>query len=209
MIAFSFTGLRDADMLLRLNGQLSSWGVTHICYVDEREYDLWCSLYPNLTTRMRAKHDGNPFGGEGFRKKLYCMRDMANDIKDGDTWINIDSDVMFKNKSILLNFKCDKNQIKGSGDLNKTIFDGISFHHISGAVQSLGYNLFNKIINMSTDEVEHYISKINNTGYCPGDDVMISYLAQDVFKGEFINYRGKLNIDASKVYNNNNADIIW
>ena len=206
---FTFTCMRDLSLVTQLNEQLSTFNdVQHFMYIDEREFDIFPKQF-NAIIRKRAAHDGNPFGGEGFRKKLYCIKDMKNDIQPGDTWMNIDSDVKFKNESIFQLFKCNPMEVKASADTNILNINGVVFNHMSGALQCLGSDLFHKMTELDMNFVNKKIQEVDQWGQCPGDDVMIGYFSQGVFGGNFTNYRTRLNIDASKMYETSTADIIW
>lgn len=206
---FTFTGMRDLNLVTQLNNQLSSFDdVEHFMYVDEREFNIFPKHF-KATIRKREPHDGNPFGGEGFRKKLFCIKDMKNDVHHGDTWLNIDSDVKFKNQQVFNLFKCAPNEVKASADTNILNINEIIFNHMSGAVQCLGSDLFKKMTDLDINYVNKKIQEVDQWGLCPGDDVMIGYFSQGVFGGNFTNYRNKLHIDASKQYETSTADIIW
>lgn len=206
---FTFTCMRDLSLVRQLNKQITTFEfVEHFMYVDEREFNIFPKDF-NAIIRKRQPHDGNPFGGEGFRKKLYCMKDMKNDIQNDDTWMNIDSDVKFKNEEVFKLFKCKRNEIKASADPNILNINGVIFNHMSGALQCLGSDLFNKIVDLDMNCVNKKIQEVDQWGQCPGDDVMIGYFSQGVFGGNFTNYRSKLNIDASKMYETSTADIVW
>jgi len=206
---FTFTCMRDLSLVRQLNKQITTFkDVDHFMYVDQREFDTFPKDF-NAIIRKREPHDGNPFGGEGFRKKFYCMKDMKNDVENNDTWMNIDSDVKFKNEDIFKLFKCNTNEVKASADTNILNINGIIFNHMSGALQCLGGELFHKLINLDMKFINEKIQEVDQWGQCPGDDVMIGYFSQGVFGGNFTNYRTKLNIDASRMYETSTADIIW
>jgi len=206
---FTFTCMRDLSLVRQLNNQITSFkNVHHFLYVDEREYDMFPKDF-NAVVRKRVAHDGNPFGGEGFRKKLYCIKDMKTDVEYGDTWMNIDSDVKFKNEDVFKLFKCNPNEIKASANIDSLNINGVVFNHMSGALQCLGSDLFNKMTDLDMNYVNKKIQEVDKWGQCPGDDVMIGYFSQGIFGGTFTNYRSTLHIDASRMYETSTADIIW
>jgi len=206
---FTFTCMRDLSLVRQLNNQITKFeNVEHFMYIDQREFDIFPKDF-KATIRKREPHDGNPFGGEGFRKKFYCMKDMKNDVQYDDTWMNVDSDVKFKNEEVFKLFKCNSNEVKASANIDSLNINGIIFNHMSGALQCLGGELFHKLINLDMKFINEKIKEVDEWGQCPGDDVMIGYFSQGVFGGNFTNYRTKLNIDASRMYETSTADIIW
>jgi len=134
---------------------------------------------------------------------------MKNDVQYDDTWMNVDSDVKFKNEEVFKLFKCNSNEVKASASIDSLNINGIIFNHMSGALQCLGGELFHKLINLDMKFINEKIQEVDQWGQCPGDDVMIGYFSQGVFGGNFTNYRTKLNIDASRMYETSTADIIW
>ena len=78
--AFSFTCLRDVDLVKRIHEQLTSVGIEHIMYVDESEV----SRFPFPCVSRGSHPNGtNGFGRSGFYAKLECIKDMIRRTKRG------------------------------------------------------------------------------------------------------------------------------
>lgn len=174
--AFSFTCLRDVEIVKRIHEQLTSVGIEHIMYVDESEV----SRFP-LPCVSRGSHPNgtNGFGRSGFYAKLVCIKDMVSRTSYGDTILDCDSDVTFDSPNFAFDMKCSENEFKGwNGGADKLatytdIAGDEPFFYTSGPCKSYSRALAEKLVN---SDMEGAINKLMQSGFTPSEDCTLGFL---------------------------------
>lgn len=175
--AFSFTCLRDIELVKRIHEQLTSVGIEHIMYVDESEV----SRFPFPCVSRGSHPNGtNGFGRSGFYAKLVCIKDMVSRISDGDTILDCDSDVTFDSPEMALDMKCSENEFKGWNGGSYSVFSAYTniagdeaFFYTSGPCKSYSRSLAEKLIN---SDIESAIQKLMRNGFTPSEDCTLGFL---------------------------------
>ena len=174
--AFSFTCLRDVELVKRIHEQLTSVGIEHIMYVDESEV----SRFPFPCVSRGSHPNGtNGFGRSGFYAKLECIKDMVRRTTSGDTILDCDSDVVFKSPEIALEMACSETEFKGwtgCPDRYCTYTDTVEdeqFFYTSGPCKSYSRALAEKIIH---SDVGGAMEKLMRNNFCPSEDCTTGFL---------------------------------
>jgi len=212
MLAISWTCVRDRDSVLRLNKELLGFGITHLMFVEETEVEMFGN---GCLSRGRNHNASNGFGGDGTRGKLNMYKIAFNYLKEGETLLDLDSDVSIKSNALINCLKSDSNIMKGFyyeetphiiGNYIH-IIDNKKFAYFTGCCKSYSYDLFKKIC--ESDKIEYYINLISSNGYTPSEDCFFSYICQAEFNCKIENLEEKFKHGKqTKNYNSNIFDII-
>lgn len=212
MLAISWTCFRDKESVLRLNNELKNFGIRHIMYVEENEVQYFDGL---AVSRGRNNNATNGFGGDGTRGKLNMYKLALEHLQEGETLLDLDSDVSIKSLSLIKDLECVNNTMKGfyyeetPGIIGNYInfVDGKVFAYFTGCCKSYSYDLFKNICN--SDKIEYYIDLLMKNNYTPSEDCFFSCISQIEFNCNIENLEEKYKHGKqSKNYNNNNFDII-
>ena len=174
--AFSFTCLRDVELVKRIHEQLTSVGIEHIMYVDESEV----SRFPFPCVSRGSHPNGtNGFGRSGFYAKLECIKDMVRRTTSGDTILDCDSDITFDSPEYAFDMVCSESEFKGWNGHDYTfskytdVADDEPFFYTSGPCKSYSRTLAETIIN---SDIEGAIQKLIQTGFTPSEDCTTGFL---------------------------------
>lgn len=179
--AFSFTCLRDIELVKRLHEQLEANGVEHTMYVDEIEVGEFSKILP-CKSRGRHPNSTNGFGEAGFYAKLECIKDMVQSTKTGYTILDCDSDVVFENKKIILDMICQPNEFKGWCEgCNNSEYEN-QFNYNSGACKSYSYELGKIISELTRVDLIKKVRYLMDIGQTPSKDAMTFYLLKELGK---------------------------
>lgn len=211
MIAYSYTCLRDIDLVLALHRQFNEAGITHYMFVEEREFEEFRNKYPGMVYHVVKRRNGgdNGMGRDGARAKRDVMHQVMK-LTTGGTILECDSDVRFLTDCIKY-FECEPLQYKAfagnmSDRYNETFTHktDVEWPYFTGCIKAYGYELGKKFLSSPTEEyIEHLISH----NITPSEDAFLSYGFNK--HGKFTNMKQFLKLGVQmKDYNSNQHDIM-
>lgn len=106
---------RDFSRAASLNERLIKWDVTHHLFVEKRDFELFSSLEDSgIKTMVHIKPDGGEggLGRSGTMARFPCYKVIQSFIKEGDTYVQLDSDVIIDSE-IIPELACSPNEVKG------------------------------------------------------------------------------------------------
>jgi hypothetical protein len=169
------TCARDHALACRLHAQLERLGLDHFLVVEVRDRPAFQGVVAD--DRLLTKPDGgdNGFGRTGSLVKWACHQAMRAFVGDGDTFVNVDSDVLFQTEALAIAMACEADEIKGFGGDPRT-FEGTAFLHISGMCFAAHSSVFHRAWSISRGELESVCLRMDTAGICPSEDVTASWL---------------------------------
>lgn len=207
MLAVSWTCVRDIESVLRLNKQLKRFGVRHLMFVEEYEVDEFGN---GCISRGLNDNASNGFGGDGSRGKLNMYKLALSYLKEGETLLDLDSDVSIKSKQLIKSLNCGFNTMKGFCDMGEIPLYKINdkqFYYFTGCCKSYSYDLIKNVC--ECDKVEDYIDLIAKNKFTPSEDCFFSYLCQAEFNCNIENLHDKYKHGKqTKQYKSKQYDII-
>lgn len=217
-IVVSYTCLRDLELLKRLNHYLTSKGIEHWAFFEQREMLQAEWEYEGIKFE-RDNGGDNGMGRDGANAKVKMLK-KAYEIAESlnmlpCTFIDCDSDVQFNNDKVINDLVCADNEFKGfSGfDLNNLkpeppthkVF-GDKWYYATGCLKSFHSTLLKKLID---SDWANYMPDLINHNITPSEDAFLSYAFQVPLQGKFINMKEKYTIATQcKDYDNNLYDIM-
>lgn len=178
-----------------LNQQLINNGVTHHIFVENSDIDLFKLLEERGHTFIHVKPDGGEggLGRSGTMARFPCYKKMQEIIVEGDTYAQLDSDVIFMDARIIPDLECSADEVKGFYHPSFPVHlerpasakqTEIRFCHLSGMTICAGWRVFNNSIPKDEAAMLSIIDMMLDEGFTPSEDVMLSYLLQrgDDFK---------------------------
>lgn len=193
------TCLRDISYLNQLNKQLISHNIEHYIFVEEKELEYFKHL---LNVHIKLDNGDNGGGRDGTMVRWDIYQQMINILQEGDTCIQMDSDVYFGTEKMFNDLHCKENEIKGFFtweyllDVNKD-----KFHHMSGMLIAASKNVFTQATKSTRQEMYNLCTYVLDNGVCPSEDVMLSYLLQIRGGGTIVNFSDKFSRHMGKDYN--------
>lgn len=202
MIAYSWTCLRDFDLVHELHKQFFGTNIRHYYFVEEREYDEFCGLlyYGHENVIKRRNGGDNGFGKDGALAKRDCIEQVLKLAQPGETLLECDSDVRFITDCIRM-FECKPNRYKGfTYDGQKT-----NWPYFTGCIKSYDYSLGRKLIDSNPWDT---ISELIGQGITPSEDAFLSYSFHKL-GGKFVDMSEVLKLGVQmKQYDSNQHDIM-
>ena len=189
MLAVSFTCVRDKESVLRLNKELFKFKVRHLMVVEENEVD---EFGHGCISRGLNDNATNGFGGDGSRAKLKMYKAALEYLNEGETLLDLDSDVSIRSKHLIKSLECDSNTMKGFCDMGGVPLYKIAdreFYYFTGCCKSYSYDLIKNVC--ESDKIEYYIDLIARNKFTPSEDCFFSYLCQAEFNCGIENLQGK------------------
>lgn len=180
---------KDFERASYLNESLIKNDVTHHIFVEKQDFILFMSLErQRAKTKVHIKPDGGEggLGRAGTMARFPCYKIMQSFIKEGDTYVQLDSDVRI-DSYLIPELACAPNEIKGfynpahpvhlerPDNVPKT---SIRFSHMSGMSICAGSKVFHKAIPEDKESMLAIIQFMMDEGFVPSEDVMLSYLLQ-------------------------------
>jgi hypothetical protein len=179
---------KDFERVANLNKILIQWDVTHHIFVEQKDMLLFKGLEARGKTLIHVKPDGGEggLGRAGTMARFPCYKVMQSFIKDGDTYVQLDSDVILE-PEIVPELACRPNEIKGFFNPDRPVHlerdtsippTNVRFCHMSGMSICAGSTVFQKSIPKDESEMLSIIDFMLAEGFTPSEDVMLSYLLQ-------------------------------
>lgn len=210
MIAYSYTCLRDWELVMELHIQFLKANIPHYMFVEEREYDEFMKGFNNSTYVIKRRNGGdNGMGRDGARAKRDVMHQVMK-LTTGGTILECDSDVRFLTYCIKY-FECEPLQYKAfagnmSDHYNETFTHktDVEWPYFTGCIKAYGYELGKKFLSSPTEEyIEHLISH----NITPSEDAFLSYGFNK--HGKFTNMKQFLKLGVQmKDYRSTSHDIM-
>lgn len=171
-----------------LNGRLSKNGVTHHIFVEQADVEMFKPLEKNVNTYIHVKPDGGEggLGRAGTMARFPCYLKMQEFIKEGDCYLQLDSDVIIE-EDIIPQLACSADEVKGFFNTAYPVHlerdasippTSVRFNHCSGMTIGAGWRLFINSIPKDTESMLAVIDFMLSEGFCPSEDVVLSYLLQ-------------------------------
>jgi hypothetical protein len=164
-------------------------GVTHHLFVEQSDVEQFTQLVKE-NTLVHVKPDGGEggLGKMGTMARFPCYKIMQKYLLEGDTYIQLDSDVILVDDEIIIEgLKCGEDEVKGFyytrypthllRDKSIPPTD-VRFFAMSGMTICAGWKLFNKSIPDNEQDMVVIIDFLLKEGYTPSEDVVLSYLLQ-------------------------------
>lgn len=179
----------DLEKLLKLNSFLEDKKIEHHIFVEPKDIE-----YFNHVKYCHEKPIGgdNGMGRAGAMVRWVIYQEMFNHLKEGDTYVQMDSDIDYMEDGLLKDLECKPNEMKAFFNFMYPFYHkGFKFFHGSGFCISAGYEIFKKSIPITLEKCETLCNDmINYDNLVPSEDVILSYLLQ--FNGaEYINLNDK------------------
>jgi hypothetical protein len=162
-------------LVQRLHAQLEALGFDHFLVVEAKERPAFEGVVAD--DRLLLKPDGgdNGFGRTGSLVKWACHQAMRPFVGADDTFVNLDSDVLFQNVALAVAIECAPDEVKGFGGDLRT-FEGGTFLHISGMCFAAHGSVFHRAWSISSGELDGVCVRMDAAGICPSEDVTASWL---------------------------------
>lgn len=178
----------DFERVSNLNYVLITSDVTHHIFVEQKDFNQFKVLSQRGKTIIHIKPDGGEggLGRDGTMARFPCYKIMKSFIKDGDSYVQLDSDVRI-DAEVVPNLACSPDEVKGFFNPNFPIHlerpetatrTNLRFSHLSGMTICAGWRVFNKSIPNDEQEMLSIISFMLDEGFTPSEDVILSYLLQ-------------------------------
>lgn len=179
---------KDFERASSLNERLIKWDVTHHLFVETKDFWQFQPLEARGKTKVHIKPDGGEggLGRSGTMARFPCYKVMQTFIKDGDTYVQLDSDVIIE-PEIIPELSCSANEVKGffnpdhpvhlerSADIPPT---NVRFCHLSGMTICAGWGIFHRAIPADESAMLSHIDFMMAEGFVPSEDIMLSFLLQ-------------------------------
>lgn len=180
---------KDYERACSLNERLIEYDVTHHLFVEQKDLEQFKWLERDKrNTMVHIKPDGGEggLGRSGTMARFPCYKVMQSFIKEGDTYVQLDSDVII-DSDIIPELACAPNEIKGffhpdypvhlerDASIPPTL---VRFSHLSGMSICAGWRRFQESIPADETAMLAIIQYMMDEGFVPSEDVMLSYLLQ-------------------------------
>jgi hypothetical protein len=190
--AFTSSYPLDLDMAIRLNKQLVAHGVDHHVFVENQDVAVFAPHFPGSQLHEKPPGGDGGLGRAGSMCRWHILHHMLSVVQDGDTAVNIDSDVVFLNEKLIDELACSPGEVKGfTGDSPGVppipIAGEGTFHPMSGMLIAAASDVFKRSMDISQDDVWAICQRLMDNGHGCSEDVVASYLYQ---------IRGKANVTA-------------
>jgi hypothetical protein len=171
-----------------LNEALIKWDVTHHIFVEQKDLEQFKVLEQRGKTLIHIKPDGGEggLGRAGTMARFPCYKVMQTFIKEGDTYAQLDSDVMIDSE-IIPHLACSRDEVKGFFNPDHPVHlersaaipgTDVRFSHLSGMSICAGWRVFHKSIPQDETSMLAIIHFMMDEGFTPSEDVILSYLLQ-------------------------------
>lgn len=199
------TCLRDRDLVRRLHAQLVEHGVYHTLFVELDEQVAFREFEDVLTKPLGG---GNGLGEQGAIVRWACHQKLAPRIAPTDTFVSIDSDVLFRNVALIDDLACGEGEWKGFGSHRTwaTVLD--QYYHASGMIIAAAGAVFHRAVSISLRELRAICRQLDSIGIAPSEDVVMSYLYQARGKARFINLYENYTRCVSHDYDSSQCDVV-
>jgi hypothetical protein len=179
---------KDFERASSLNWRLLSGGAVHHIFVEQGDYELFRPLVHRGNTLIHIKPDGGEggLGRAGTMARFPCYKIMQRFIKEGDSYVQLDSDVII-DPEIIPELACSPIEVKGFFDPDRPVHlerdasnkpTDVRFTHLSGMSICAGWHAFQKSIPQSEAEMLSIIDFMLAEGFVPSEDVVLSCLLQ-------------------------------
>lgn len=179
---------KDFERALSLNDRLIQSDVTHHIFVEAKDFELFKPLESRGKTMIHLKPDGGEggLGRAGTMARFPCYKVMQTFIKEGDTYVQLDSDVII-DAEIIPELACTPNEVKGFFSADHPVHlerestippTNVRFSHLSGMSICAGLKVFQKSIPQDENAMLATIHFMMDEGFTPSEDVILSYLLQ-------------------------------
>lgn len=179
---------KDFDRAMALNERLIKHDVIHHLFVEEKDMYGFLILATRGKTMLHIKPDGGEggLGRAGTMARFPCYKIMQGYIQDGDTYVQLDSDVIIDSE-IIPDLACRPNEVKGFFSPDHPVHlerdasippTNVRFSHLSGMSICAGARVFQTSIPNDESEMLAVIEFMMSEGFVPSEDVMLSYLLQ-------------------------------
>lgn len=179
---------KDFERASSLNLRLLKWDLTHYIFVENKDLELFRSLQRRGKTIIHIKPDGGEggLGRSGTMARFPCYKVMQTFIKEGDTFVQLDSDVIIDSE-IIPELACSENEVKGFFDPDHPVHlerdasvppTDVRFTHMSGMSICAGWKVFQNSIPKDVNTMLSIIEFMMGEGFVPSEDIMLSYLLQ-------------------------------
>jgi len=179
---------RDFERASFLNERLIKNDVTHHIFVEQKDFELFKGLEQRGKTLIHIKPDGGEggLGRSGTMARFPCYKVMQTFIKEGDSYVQLDSDVIIDSE-IIPYLACYANEVKGFFNTDYPTHlqrpdtsprTNVRFCHMSGMTICAGWRVFHKSIPEDENSMLAIIDFMLDEGFVPSEDVMLSYLLQ-------------------------------
>lgn len=179
---------KDFKRASLLNEGLIKWDVTHHIFVEQKDIEQFKVLEQRGKTLIHLKPDGGEggLGRSGTMARFPCYKVMQTFLKEGDTYVQLDSDVMIDSE-IIPHLACSPDEVKGFFNPDHPVHlersstippTDVRFWHMSGMAICAGWRVFHKSIPKDESSMLAIIQFMMDEGFTPSEDVMLSYLLQ-------------------------------
>ena len=179
---------KDFKRASLLNERLIKWDVTHHIFVEEKDIEKFKALEQRSKTMVHIKPDGGEggLGRAGTMTRFPCYKIMQTFIKEGDTYVQLDSDVIIE-PEIIPQLACYPDEVKGFFNPDHPVHlertasippTEVRFCHMSGMSICAGWRVFQKSIPEDEISMLAIIHYMMDEGFTPSEDVILSYLLQ-------------------------------
>lgn len=176
---------KDFQRASSLNERLIKCDLTHHIFVEQKDLHLFRSIESGKTM-IHMKPDGGEggLGRDGTMARFPCYKVMQSFIKEGDTYVQLDSDVII-DPEIIPELACQEYEVKGFFDPTHPVHlerdasippTNVRFIHMSGMSICAGWRVFQEAIPEDENRMLAIIDFMLAEGFVPSEDVMLSYL---------------------------------
>src|SRR5687767_3757920 len=178
---------KDFKRASLLNEVLMKCDVIHHIFVEEKDLEQFKALEVGKTL-IHIKPDGGEggLGRSGTMARFPCYKVMQTFIKEGDSYVQLDSDVIIDSE-IVPQLACSPDEVKGFFNPDYPVHlerpqnvppTNVRFSHLSGMTICAGWRVFHKSIPDDESSMLAIIQFMLDEGFTPSEDVMLSYLLQ-------------------------------
>jgi hypothetical protein len=179
---------RDFERASFLNERLIKQDVTHHIFVEQKDFELFKGLEQRGKTMIHIKPDGGEggLGRSGTMVRFPCYKVMQTFIKEGDSYVQLDSDVIIDSE-IITHLACSTDEVKGFFNPDYPVHlerpesaprTDVRFCHLSGMTICAGWRVFHKSIPEDESDMLDIIHFMMDEGFTPSEDIILSYLLQ-------------------------------
>lgn len=179
---------KDFERASLLNNEVIKCDATHHIFVEQKDLEKFRWLTHRGKTKIHVKPDGGEggLGRAGTMARFPCYKIMQTFIKEGDTYVQLDSDVIIDSE-IIPDLACSADEVKGFFNPDYPVYlerpkdvpqTNVRFSHLSGMSICAGWRVFHKSIPEDKDQMLAIIQFMMDEGFVPSEDVMLSYLLQ-------------------------------